>query len=83
MANTIKTLAAGDITRKALERLHNKLVFCKTISRDYDNRFAVSGAKNGGTLLIREPNQFTVRTDRKSTRLNSSHIQKSRMPSSA
>lgn len=27
-----------------------------------DDRFARSGAKNGGTLLIREPNQFTVRS---------------------
>jgi hypothetical protein len=42
--------------------LHNNLVFCKTINRDYDDRFARSGAKNGGTLLIRNPNEFTVRT---------------------
>ena len=62
MANVIKTLSAGDITRKALSILHNKLVFCKTINRQYDSRFAKTGAKNGGTLLIREPNQFTVRT---------------------
>lgn len=62
MANTIKTLSAGDITRKALAVLHNKLTFTKTINKEYDNRFAVSGAKNGGTLLIREPNQFTVRS---------------------
>ena len=27
-----------------------------------DDRFARSGAKNGGTLLIREPNQFVVRS---------------------
>lgn len=62
MGNTIKTLSAGDITRKALSILHNKLVFVKTINRQYDDRFARSGAKNGGTLLIREPNEFTVRT---------------------
>lgn len=62
MANTIKTLSAGDITRKALSLLHNELVFCKTIDRQYDDRFSRSGAKNGGTLQIREPNQFTVRT---------------------
>ena len=62
MANTIKTLSDGDITRKALSILHNNLVFCKTINRQYDDRFARSGAKNGGSLLIREPNQFTVRT---------------------
>lgn len=62
MSNTLKTLSDGDITRKALAILHNNLVFCKTINKQYDSRFAVSGAKNGGTLLIREPNQFTVRT---------------------
>jgi hypothetical protein len=62
MANTIVTLSAGDITRKALSILHNELVFCKTIDRQYDDRFARSGAKNGGTLLIRNPNEFAVRT---------------------
>jgi len=62
MANTIKTLSDGDITRKALSILHNELVFTKTINRQYDDRFARSGAKNGGSLLIREPNQFSVRT---------------------
>lgn len=62
MANSWKTLSDGDITRKALAILHNKLRFIKTISRQYDERFAQSGAKNGGNLLIREPNQFTVRT---------------------
>ena len=62
MANTIKTLSAGDITRKALSILHNQLVFVKTINRQYDDRFARSGAKNGGSLEIRLPNEFTVRT---------------------
>ena len=62
MSNTIKTLTAGDITRKALSILHNSLVFSKTINKQYDDRFARSGAKNGGVLEIREPNQFTVRT---------------------
>ena len=61
MANTVKELSAGDITRKALQILHNNMIFCKTVDRQYDSRFAVSGAKNGGTLLIREPNQFTIR----------------------
>ena len=62
MSNTIKTLSDGDITRKALSILHNKLVFTKTINKQYDDRFARSGAKNGGTLLIREPNEFTIRS---------------------
>jgi len=62
VANSWKTLSDGDITRRALARLHNKLKFLKTINKQYDDRFAKVGAKNGGSLLIREPNQFTVRT---------------------
>jgi hypothetical protein len=62
MGNTIKTLQAGDITRKALAIFHNKAAFLQTINRQYDSRFAVTGAKNGGYLEIREPNEFTVRT---------------------
>ncbi len=62
MGNTIKTLGDGDITRKALAIFHNNLVFCKNVNRQYDNRFEKSGALNGGSLLIREPNQFTVRS---------------------
>ena len=62
MSNTIKTLEAGDVTREALAILHNNLIFTKKINKQYDDRFATSGAKNGGTLLIREPNQFTVRS---------------------
>jgi hypothetical protein len=62
MGNTIKTLTAGDITRKALSILHNKATFLQTINKQYDDRFAVVGAKNGGYLEIREPNEFTVRT---------------------
>lgn len=62
MSNTIKTLTAGDITRKALSILHNKTPFLQSINRQYDDRFARSGAKNGGYLEIRLPNEFTVRT---------------------
>jgi hypothetical protein len=62
MGHTIKTLGDGAITRKALAILHNKLVFVKSINKEYDDRFAQSGAKIGASLLIREPNQFRVRT---------------------
>ncbi len=37
MANTIKTLSAGDITKKALAILHNQLTFSKTINKEYEN----------------------------------------------
>ena len=62
MSNTIKTLGDGAITRKALAILHNKLIFVKGINKEYDSRFAQAGAKIGASLLIREPNQFTVRS---------------------
>ncbi len=60
MAHTLATLSDGDLVRKALDFLHNKLKFVKTINKQYDNRFAVEGAKNGGSLLIRNPNEFEV-----------------------
>lgn len=62
MANTIKDLSDGDLVRKYLASFHNKLKFIKTINRQYDNRFARTGAKNGGELLIKNPNEFSVRT---------------------
>lgn len=60
MAHTLLTPTV--ITREALRILHQKLNFVGTIDRQYDDRFAKSGAKIGTTLQIREPNQFTVRT---------------------
>ncbi len=62
MANTLNDLSDGDITRECLAEFHNSLTFLKTINNQYDSRFAISGAKNGGTLLIRNPNEYTVRT---------------------
>ena len=60
MAQTI--LTPTQVTRKSLAILHNKLTFLKTINRQYDAQYARAGAKIGTSLLIREPNQFTVRT---------------------
>lgn len=62
MGNTIKDLSDGDLVREYLDSFHNKLKFLKTINKQYDNRFASTGAKNGGELLIKLPNEFTVRT---------------------
>jgi len=62
MAQTIKTLKDGDLVREYLASFHNKLKFIKTINRQYDSRYAATGAKNGGELVIKNPNQFTVRT---------------------
>jgi hypothetical protein len=62
MANTWKDLSDGDIVRECLDSFHNKQTFLKTIDRQYDNRFAKDGSKNGGELLIRNPNWFTYRS---------------------
>lgn len=64
MANTIKTLTDGDITREALRILKNANSIIKSVNRQYDDRFAREGAKNGGTLQIRLPNRYTVGTGR-------------------
>lgn len=60
MANSILTPTM--VTREALRILHQKLNFIGSITRDYDDSFANSGAKIGDTLKIRLPNQYTVRT---------------------
>tara|TARA_X000001382_G_scaffold55288_2_gene37818 strand:- start:9228 stop:10439 length:1212 start_codon:yes stop_codon:yes gene_type:complete len=60
MANSLLTPTA--VTREALRVLHQKLNFVGTINRQYDSRFAKSGAKIGDSLSIRLPNQYTVRT---------------------
>src|SRR5438093_12700220 len=62
MANTLLTPTA--VTREALRILHQKLNFVGSITRDYDDSYAKSGAKIGDTLKIRLPNQYTVRTGR-------------------
>ena len=61
MANSILTPTA--ITREALRVLHGKLSFIGAVNRQYDNRFAQTGAKIGETLNIRMPPKYTVRTD--------------------
>jgi len=58
MANT--ALTSMQVTRKALQVLHQKLNFVGAITREYDDRFANDGAKIGDTLKIRLPNQYVV-----------------------
>lgn len=60
MANSLLTPTA--VTRESLRVLHQKLNFVGSITRDYDDSFAKSGAKIGDSLKIRLPNQYTVRT---------------------
>jgi hypothetical protein len=60
MSNTLLTI--GMITRRALMVLENNLSFTKQVNRQYDDRFAVSGAKIGTSLDIRIPPRYTVTT---------------------
>src|SRR3954469_23737770 len=39
----------------------------KSVDRQYDDRFAKDGPKNGGTLNIRIPNRYSVTTSRTAT----------------
>ncbi len=48
------------ITRKSLEILENNLVLSRNVNRQYDDSFAVEGAKIGSTLRIRLPDRALV-----------------------
>lgn len=50
------------ITRESLRVLHQKLNFVGNVNRQYDDRFAETGAKIGTTLNIRQPAKYSVRT---------------------
>jgi len=58
VANTLLTIDM--ITRKALEILENNLVITRNVNRQYDNSYAVEGAKIGTTLRIRLPDRALV-----------------------
>jgi hypothetical protein len=58
VANSLLTIDM--ITRKALEILENNLVLTRNVNRQYDDSFAVQGAKIGSTLRIRLPDRALV-----------------------
>jgi hypothetical protein len=53
-------LTTNEITRMAVKLFVNSNLFIQNISRQYDGRFSVEGAKIGDTLRIRLPNDYTV-----------------------
>lgn len=59
MSNTFKVVDM--VTREALRIAHESASFLGTIDRQYDDSFKGSGAKQGSTLRVREPNQYTRR----------------------
>jgi len=58
VANSILTIDM--ITRKSLEILENNLVISRNVNRQYDDSFAVEGAKIGSVLRIRLPDRALV-----------------------
>ena len=72
MANSLLTIDM--ITRKALEILENNLVLTRTVNRQYDDSFAVEGAKIGSTLRIRLPDRALV-TDGAALQVQDDHEQ--------
>lgn len=60
MANSLLTI--NMITREAVRLWKNSNAFLQNVDMQYDDSFAVSGAKIGSTLRIRLPNDFTVTT---------------------
>lgn len=58
MSNSLLTIDM--ITRKSLEILENNLVISRNCNRQYDDSFAVQGAKIGSTLRIRLPDRALV-----------------------
>ena len=58
MANSLLTIDM--ITRKSLEILENNLVITRNVDRQYDDSYAVEGAKIGTTLRIRLPDRALV-----------------------
>src|SRR6267142_7092207 len=53
MANTELTISK--ITNEALMVLENELTFTSEVNREYDDQFAVVGAKIGNTVNVRRP----------------------------
>jgi hypothetical protein len=58
VANNLLTI--GGITKRAVMLFLNSNAFLGNISRQYDDQFAVTGAKIGQQLRIRLPNDYTV-----------------------
>ncbi len=59
MANSLLTL--GGITKEAVRLWKNSNAFLQSIDRQYDDSYAVQGAKIGSQLRIRLPNDFVPR----------------------
>lgn len=62
MAATNTMLTISMITNEALMVLENELTFTSEVNRDYDDQFAVTGAKIGSVVNARRPARFVGTT---------------------
>lgn len=60
MSNTILTPTV--VTREIGVILHNNMPFCRSINRQYDNSHQMTGQRDGGSIKLRLPNQYTTST---------------------
>ena len=59
---TNSLLTINQITNEAVRLFTQSNAFLRTVSRQYDDQFARTGAKIGSTLRVRLPNDYTVST---------------------
>lgn len=63
MSNVFKTIDM--IAKESLAIAHEKATFISTVDRQFDDSFKpqnIGGGRIGGTLRVKEPNQYSVRT---------------------
>jgi hypothetical protein len=63
MSNVFKVIDM--IAKEGLAIAHEKATFISTVDRQFDDSFkpqSIGGGRIGGTLRVKEPNQYTVRT---------------------
>ena len=63
MSNVFKVIDM--IAKEGLAIAHEKSTFITTINRQFDESFKpknIGGGRIGGTLRVKEPNQYTVRS---------------------
>jgi hypothetical protein len=60
MANTL--LTTSEIMKRSLIVLENELTFSQNVNREYDDRFANTGAQRGATVNARKPPRYVGAT---------------------
>lgn len=60
MANTFVNASA--VSKEFLRVLRSNLPFCMSIDRQYNNDVKAGSVKHGGTIAVRKPSQYAIRT---------------------